>query len=459
MVRIRLSPIVAGRAIDAPVELSWTRGEVVVDLEFLGGARLVHELSRTGSWDRTGNLRCIGDEQPMKMWNRAAEVFEHGYLDGLSPDAYINLVEESSGVSRGAVIGGVQRICQALRDIPRTSVLGRPKGACWPATNSLPTGRRYGAVWARRGNRLFVNLPGNNPGVNAIWIEALLYGYDVVLRPSSKDPFTPLRLLRSLIEAGVDQQRLSYVPCQSDCVSDFVDLCDLSLLYGNREVTNRYAGRDDVLVQGPGQSKVLVGAECIDEVAAKLVMDSFIGRGGNGCFSASAAFVESPHDTFAEMVRNSLLGVYETASTMRPLIAGESYAEYLEDIHRQASERNGHVIHEGSDKSRKDLVRGGPVIATIDGRCGVPKRLEYPFPCVWIIRCPEGIDVEMVGDALVVSAIGVSDDLAAALLEAPNISNVYLGAVPTWESHVRVPHDGFLSQFLMRAKGVIVSDG
>ncbi len=87
MVRIRLSPIVAGRAIDAPVELSWTRGEVVVDLEFLGGARLVHELSRTGSSDRTGKLRCIGDEQPMEMWNRAAEVFERGHLDGLSPDA------------------------------------------------------------------------------------------------------------------------------------------------------------------------------------------------------------------------------------------------------------------------------------------------------------------------------------------------------------------------------------
>ncbi len=69
-----------------------------------------------------------------------------------------------------------------------------------------------------------MNLPGNNPGVNAIWIEALLYGYDVVLRPSSKDPFTPLRLLRSLIEAGVDQQRLSYVPVRAT-------VCPISWIY------------------------------------------------------------------------------------------------------------------------------------------------------------------------------------------------------------------------------------
>jgi hypothetical protein len=55
--------------------------------------------------------------------------------------------------------------------------------------------------------------------------------------------------------------------------------------------------------------------------------------------------------------------------------------------------------------------------------------------------------------SLVVTAITADHDLIDQLLAEPTITNVYRGAVPTHSAAPRIPHDGYLADFLMRNKG------
>jgi hypothetical protein len=91
------------------------------------------------------------------------------------------------------------------------------------------------------------------------------------VRPSDDDPFTPYRLVTALLEAGLPEDAVAFVPGGHDLVDAIVQACSLSVLFGGQPLADRYASNRSVRIHGPGRSKVVVLANAdFDRTVADL---------------------------------------------------------------------------------------------------------------------------------------------------------------------------------------------
>jgi hypothetical protein len=96
-----------------------------------------------------------------------------------------------------------------------------------------------------------------------------------------------------------------------------------------------------------------------------------------------------------------------------------------------------------------------PAVHQVDRADAVQLRAELPFPCVWVAPWSRSDGIAPLRDSLVLSALTRDKGLLDTLLAEPTIANLYIGAHPTYWMAPGVPHDSYLSDFLMRSKAVI----
>ena len=108
-------------------------------------------------------------------------------------------------------------------------------------------------------------------------------------------------------------------------------------------------------------------------------------------------------------------------------------------------------------RERRTRVCGvTPAVVELESARNPLLSYEVPFACVWVAPFEWGA-VDVLDDSLVLSLH--TDDMAvvAEAAELAAVSNVYRGKPTSW-LHPDVPHDGFLGEFLMRAKGLAHGD-
>ncbi|MEU4657760.1 hypothetical protein AB0G32_28150 [Streptomyces sp. NPDC023723] len=112
----------------------------------------------------------------------------------------------------------------------------------------------------------------------------------------------------------------------------------------------------------------------------------------------------------------------------------------------------------GADGVVDDLGDGSAVLRPAVHQVGHPGaaqlRVELPFPNVWVAPWSRADGTAVLRDTLVLSALTRDRALVDALLAEPGIANVYVGDTPTHWMAPGVPHDGYLSDFLMRGKAL-----
>lgn len=140
----------------------------------------------------------------------------------------------------------------------------------------------------RRGDVLGVIAAGNGPGVHALWLQAIAFGFRTVVKPSLREPFTAQRLALAVGEAGL-QDYIAFLPTDHAGSNDIVKSSDLSIIYGGQEVVDRFRNNPTVLVQGPGRSKVVVGNDALAEASVRLVAESTASLAG------LLVFAPAPH--------------------------------------------------------------------------------------------------------------------------------------------------------------------
>ncbi len=74
---------------------------------------------------------------------------------------------------------------------------------------------------------------------------------------------------------------------------------------------------------------------------------------------------------------------------------------------------------------------------------------------MWVAPWNRTDGIAPLRDTLVLSALTRDGALLDALLAEPTIANVYIGDHPTHWMAPGVPHDSYLSDFLMRSKAVV----
>ncbi|MCK9876685.1 aldehyde dehydrogenase family protein [Frankia sp. Ag45/Mut15] len=402
----------------------------------------------------------IPRDERLTAMERAADVFATGTLGGFDPDGYVELVSTTSGVPRSVVRQSVEWITDVLRSQREVLDLARPTGA----VGDWRDGRTHAgaAVWARRGDLLAVHAAGNTPAVHGLWPEALALGYKVVVRPSSREPYTAFRLVAALRAAGFPPATITLLPTDHSVADVLISESDFAIVYGGQDVVDKYSAIPTVLPQGPGRSKILVTADVDWRDKVDLIADSVSHLGGTACTCTTAVLVEGDPAPLAEALAERLGRIPSLpADDPRAILTVQPTASVVEIdryLHRVAGEARALL---GGDTIVDELPGGGavlrPAVHLVDTATAPQLGVELPFPCVWVGPWQPSDGLAPLRDTLVLTAMTTRGELIDALLDEPSITNVYVGDHPTTWLRPGVPHDGYLADVLMRTKGMIRS--
>jgi acyl-CoA reductase-like NAD-dependent aldehyde dehydrogenase len=413
-------------------------------------------VSRTISAQRT--TRPLPSAQRAAALANAADVFATGVIGGLDFDTYVRLTSRISGLPIGVTRSGARSVADGVATAFDAVRPARPTGAALDWRDE-PT-RNGGAVWARRGEVFAVLASGNGPGVHALWPQALALGYRVAVRPSRREPLTAHRLVHALGEAGFRPEDAVYLPTDHRGADEIIRSADLAMVYGSRDVVNKYVNDLTVLVNGPGCTKILVTAEQDWRNYLDVISDSVANLGGMACVNATAVLYEGDAAPLAHAIAQRL-------STIAPLPTEDERAVLPTQNIDQAQTLANYLASMAAGTT--PLLGADQVIAALGNGCAalrpavhlmsnpdvVKLNIELPFPCVWISPWSRADGLEPLRHSLVINAITNDADLIDDLLAEPTIANVYSGGHPTYYAAPEIPHDGFLSDFLMRSKGFI----
>ncbi|MDL5206230.1 aldehyde dehydrogenase family protein [Streptomyces sp. ALI-76-A] len=391
---------------------------------------------------------------------RAADLFASGTVAGRSVAEYEHAVSRVGGVPVSVVRTATRAIGARLSVAHRSARQARPQGAAEDWRDPLTRAGR--AVWTRRGETFAVNAAGNHPGTHSLWPEALALGYRVAVRPSRREPFTPHRLISALRTAGFAPDHVALLPTGHDRTDDLLNGTDLGMVYGGEDVVRRYRADPTVLTQGPGRSKVLLTADVDWRDHLDTIVESVAHHGGTGCVNATSVHIEGDPTPLCEALAERLgaLPVLppeddKAVLPVQPVATARALAAHL--TKRAAGTRPWL----GADGVVAELGDGSAVLRPAvhqTDRADAPQLgAELPFPCVWVAPWTPEAGLAVLRHSLVLTVLTRQEELIDQLLDEPTISNVYVGDVPTYRIAPGLPHDGFLADFLMRAKTVIRS--
>ncbi|WP_278262543.1 aldehyde dehydrogenase family protein [Nocardia sp. AG03] len=391
---------------------------------------------------------------------QAGAVFAAGVVDGIDAAAHQRTVAEVSGIPLPVVREGVRQVGEYAALVCDSVEQARPVGAraSWRSEDAA-----HGCgVWTRRGEVLVVNAPANSPAVHAAWLDALALGYRVAVRPSQREPLTAHRLVAALRQVGYGADQVVLLPTDHDTADRLVAEADLALVFGGADVTRKYGAGTLVLPFGPGRSKILF-TEGVDPLRhLDTVVESIAGHAGTGCVNATAVFVEGDPAPVADAIAARLRALpslppadEHAALPVHRIDSARAIAVYL----RSAAADATAIL--GADTVVDDLGDGSaalrPAVFLLDRPDAPQARIELGFPCVWVAPWRRGRDpVAVLRETLSLTVFTEDTALVDALVAEPSIHKVHLGDRPTTWTRPGLPHEGYLAEFLMRTKAVVV---
>lgn len=386
---------------------------------------------------------------------RASELFLTSSIAGLDFAEYIALTCRVTGLPMRVARAGGHAVADSLVTTFDAIRPAKPAGA---SLDWRDVGEQGGAVWARRGDVLAVLAPGNAPGVHGLWPQALALGYRVAVRPSRREPFTAHRLIIALRQAGFRHEHALFLPIEHSVADELVRAADLAMVYGGQDVTDHYASDPTVLVNGPGRTKILITADCDWRDHLDVIVESIGGLGGMACVNTTAVLLEGDPEPLAQAIAERLaaatpLSNVDEAAILptMPLSDARALAEHL------ARRGRGTEPVLGADQVVVDLGDGYAALRPAVHLLRRPDvdllNVELPFPCAWVSAWSRADGLGPLRNSLVINAITSDGTLIDDLLADPTVTNVYSGRQPTQFARPRIPHDGYLADFLMRNKG------
>ncbi|MEM8934341.1 MAG: aldehyde dehydrogenase family protein, partial [Acidobacteriota bacterium] len=349
-----------------------------------------------------------------------------------------------------------------------THVLGGIEGVLDGLTRGLDLSVLDGG-WGEQGGRrlsyqrvsdtLGAILPNNSPGVHNLWVPAIPLKVKLVLRPGGSEPWTPLRLVTAMIEAGAPPQAFSVYPSGHDAVPAVLLGTGRSMFFGDASTVESWRGTGKVELHGPGWSKIIFDAAAAENWREHidLLVDSVAMNGGRSCINCSSIWTPSHGREIAEAMAERMAAI-----EARPLDAEDAAL---------AAFPNPAVAHAISD-ILDDELREGPVedlttsrrgsrVAEAGGctflqptlvHVGDPEHklahTEYGFPFAAVVECPEDRLFEAIGPTLIGTVISADPAFRQRALECQHIDRLNLGAIPTFKISWDQPHEGNLFDHL-----------
>ncbi|WP_033214944.1 aldehyde dehydrogenase family protein [Kitasatospora phosalacinea] len=432
-----LQPLVAGEhlACDETVDLPATDG---TPLARVGAAPtlLLHLAVR----------RLRGAAVPPEVLDRAGALFAEAELAGESADAYRARTVAATGLPERVVAAGLHSVRTGLARLAESNARQLPAPA--PGVRWLPRGRTLGVV-----------TPSNHVDPHLTWARALSLGYGVVVRPGTRDPFTPFRLAAALLAAGLPPAALAVLPGDHALGERLLETTDLGIVYGGPGAVARWADRPRVLTRGPGRSAALLDRpltpDLLDALARAVAADA-----GVRCANTSVIRTTGSPARAAEALAERLDALPAHPAThpeavlpVFPATQAARLRQTLADLERAGLRR--HTAADGPAPLPDGTWVGRPVVLSTGDPDHPAIGTELPFPFVVVAPYAPAAGPRQFGRTLVLSLHSDDPDLPDAALAEPGVRRVVVGGAPPWTGAPQLPHDGSLLDFLLEPKALL----
>jgi hypothetical protein len=445
-------------------------GKALARISQVNAGIIRKDLARIG--ESRAALKQFSCERLISICGKAAGLFLNEALPlgdqghAQSPDQYVETLSATSGLPFVMVRRNMQKIAQALSNMRAVldgltrgldlGILDRGLGEhAGRPISFYPTAQCLGLV-----------MPSNSPGVNSLWLPAIPLKTPVILKPGREEPWTPYRLIQSLIAAGCPAEAFCFYPTDHEGSNEILRGCGHALVFGDQATTAQYAHNPAIQVHGPGFSKIIIGEDAIEHWRdfLGLMVASIADNGGRSCINASAVVVPKYAAEIAEALAQEL-------GPMAPLPARDERARLAAFANPAIATAIDGLIEEGlqtpgaadltamhRDGPRKVTFEGGtylrPTIVHCDSFAHPLANREFLFPYASVVEVPQSEMLSQIGPSLVVTAITRDADFRGALLESPLIERLNLGPIPTTKVSWDQPHEGNLFDFLYQRRAV-----
>jgi len=302
-------------------------------------------------------------------------------------------------------------------------------------------------------------LPNNSPGVHSLWIPSFALKIPLVLKPGSAEPWTPFRIIQALIRAGAPPEAFSYYPTDHAGAGEILRTCGRGIVFGDSSTTGIWENDPRVEIHGPGFSKVIIGADCIDnwEDYLDVIVASIAENGGRSCVNASAVWAPDHVDEIAEALAKRLAQIVPRAATDEQALLApftdEGVARRISTIIDQNLNEPGAQELSAKYRHGERLVKWNncsylqPTIVACDVHHPLAGK-EFLFPYAAVVKVAQDQITQLLGPSLVVTAITEDQNLIDQLVTSPKVDRLNIGAVPTNHVSWDQPHEGNLFDHL-----------
>ncbi len=418
------------------------------------------------------SLQSIPCETLVSYCEKAAELYLHANLpwgDGerlQSPDDYVAALSQLTGLPHSLGRLNMGKVHAAMANI-RAVLAGLTRG--------LPLAlfdrgfvRQDGldVNFFPQTESLGVLLPSNSPGVNSLWLPALVMKIPVVLKPGREDPLTPFRIIQAMIAAGFPREAFGFYPTTHDGGDTLLFGTGRAIAFGNDTTLKKYSPYRHIQVHGSGRSKVLVGDDYADNWAKHLdvIVQSIAANGGRSCINASSVLISRDRDALADALARKLAAVVPlTRDNPAALLCGFANPTMAKGV----NERIDELLQTPGAEDVTARYRKGPRLVEMHGQTFLQPTLiacddlehplantEFMFPFASILQVPQARMIETIGDSLVVSAFTADSNWTTALMTSTNIERLNIGPYPTTRVQWEQPHEGNLFEFLYRRRAL-----
>jgi len=313
---------------------------------------------------------------------------------------------------------------------------------------------------------LGVSLPSNAPAVNSLWIPAPVMKIPVMLKPGREDPFTPLRIVQAMIQAGFPKEAFGFYPTTHEGGDTLLTTCGRGISFGNDTTVKKYSAFPSIQVHGAGRSKIVIGEDMIARWPEfiDVIVQSISANGGRSCINTSAILVPSHRDELANALAAELAKITphprDHPEALLCGFANPTLADGIDDlITAHLKEPGATDLTAPRRASPRKVEAFGqtylcPTLIACTDKGHPLANTEFMFPYASIVEIPQSEMLDNIGQTLVVSAFTEDPRFIEQLLRSPNIERLNLGIYPTNRVQWEQPHEGNLFEFLYHRRAI-----
>ncbi len=302
-------------------------------------------------------LAAFSTAELMEICARAGDYFLNDTLpigeDTQTPDDYVRQISATTGMPHVLARRNMAKIHGVLAEAGSV-VNGLTRNIDWEVLD-----RGFGEFGGQslsfypRGESLGVVLPNNSPGVHSLWIPSVPMKIPLVLKPGSAEPWSPYRIIQAFIKAGAPPEAFSFYPTDHSGAGEILRNCGRGMVFGDASSTSLWTNDPRIEIHGPGYSKVIIGADCIDEWQDYLdvMVRSIADNGGRSCINASSIWVTAHAEEISEALAERL-------AQIKPLAADHEAAQLAPFVDPNVAARISQMIDQGlNEPGAREVTR------------------------------------------------------------------------------------------------------